>query len=222
MWQMGKRQARVTIGEVDGEKTPRVQRIAAAFQRAGFPVVISPDMDAWLKWHAALVLPLAGAIYAAGGDNYRLARTRDAVVLAVRAIREGFAALRNLGFPMAPRSLWPYAWLPEPLLVPLAQRYLDTTLAEIALTGHANAARDEMKAFADEFRDLCRTAGVPTPNWDRLYGYIDPTVPPLPEGSAKLGLDWNGLLWVGAALLAGTVLLGKQLRAGRRNEAGRG
>jgi 2-dehydropantoate 2-reductase len=190
LWKMGKRRARVTIGELDGAASPRLQRIAAAFQGAGFPVVVSPHMDAWLKSHAALVLPLAGALYAAGGDNYRLARTRDAVVLAVRAIREGFAALRKLGLPLTPRALWPYARLPEPLLVPLAQRYLGTKVAEIALAGHANAARDEMKAFADEFRALCGTAATPMVAWDRLYAYIDPAVPTIPEGRATVPLRW--------------------------------
>ncbi len=207
LWRIGKRQARVTIGELDGAVTPRVQRIAAAFERAGFPVVISPDMDAWLKWHAALVLPLAGALYAAGGDNYRLAGTPDAVVLAVRAIREGFAVLRKLGIPMTPRALWPYARLPEPLLVPLARRYLDTKVAEIALAGHANAARDEMKPFADEFRALGRSAALPMPAWDRLYAYIDPDVPPLPSGSAALPLDWRSIIGPVVGLLAGVALL---------------
>jgi hypothetical protein len=48
-------------------------------------------MDIWLKYHVAFLFPsLAPALYAAGTDNYCLARTRDLVVLALRAMREGF------------------------------------------------------------------------------------------------------------------------------------
>jgi hypothetical protein len=52
---------------------------------------IRTDMDIWLKYHVAFLFPsLAPALYAAGTDNYCLARTRDLVVLALRAMREGF------------------------------------------------------------------------------------------------------------------------------------
>jgi hypothetical protein len=42
--------------------------------------------------------------------------------------------------------------------------------------GHANAARDEMKQIADEFRALARKTSIPTPAMDRLYTYIGQAV----------------------------------------------
>jgi 2-dehydropantoate 2-reductase len=38
-----------TFGEPDGRITPRLQRVAATFHSAGFPVAVSRNMDAWLK-----------------------------------------------------------------------------------------------------------------------------------------------------------------------------
>jgi hypothetical protein len=53
-------------------------------------------------------------------------------------------------------------------------------------------------------------SGVPTPVMDGLKKYFDPGVPPLPEGSAEIPLDWR-FLWIPAAVLlaalAGILLL---------------
>jgi len=94
-----------TLGELNRRITRRLMAIAKAFAAAGFPVALSRQMDAWLKTHIALVSPIANAIYAAGGDNYRLACTRDGIVLIVRAIREGYRVLRARGIPITPFKL---------------------------------------------------------------------------------------------------------------------
>jgi len=113
----------------------------------------------------------APALYAAGVDNYRLARTRDLVVLALRAMREGFRVLQAKGLPVTPPKLRVIQWLPEPLLVLLAQRLLSNPLMETALVKHAEAARDEVQHLIGEFMALARTTPVPTPTIDALLEY---------------------------------------------------
>ena len=196
-----------TMGELDGRVSPRLRLIADAFRAAEFPVALSPDMVSWQKTHVALVSPIANAIYAAGGDNYRLARTRDALALMIRAWREGFRVLEAIGTPITPPRLKVLKWIPEPLQVVLWQRVLDTKFAEIVATRHANAARDEMKQLADEFMELRDAGDVPTPVIDRLHSYIDPSTPPIPEGSSEIPLDWRDVgTGLGAALVIGSVL----------------
>lgn len=211
----GGKKARVTIGEVDGRSTPRLIDIASAFESAGFQAVLSPNIDAWLKSHAALISPIALALYMAGGDNYRLARTRDALVLGIRAVRESFRVLHALDIPITPPALRMYEWIPEPILVPLAQRLFNTRSAEIAIAGHAGAARDEMRQIADEFRALTRSTTVATPILDRLYAYLDPSTPTVMEGNVQIPLDWRGV-WIGLGAMAGVIaaliLLMKALR----------
>lgn len=197
--------APITLGELDGQTTPRLKHIAAAFIKAGVPVSLSPNIDTWLKSHAALVSPLANALYLAGGDIYRLARTRDGIVLAIRAIREGFRVLKAQGVVITPSALKVFKWLPEPILVPLMRAVLNTKRAEIGLAGHANAARDEMKHLAEEFRVLARATSVPTPAIDHLYAYTDPAVPPVPDGSRQIPLNWSGVL-IGAAIIMGIII----------------
>ena len=212
----------VPIGEVDGSITGRTRLVAAALQRMpGFEIEIRTDMDAWLKYHAALLMPsLAAAFYACGEDRMRLAATRDALVLALRAVREGFEVLRALGYPVTPKELGFFAWVPEPLLVAIFARRLRHPLIEVALAKHAGAARDEIQLLADEFIALARRTRLPTPAIDRLYAYFDPAAPPLPAGSAEIPLDWRAV-WSGLALagaLAAAVALGWRI-GGRGKKA---
>lgn len=207
----------IPFGEVDGSITERTRRIAAVFDTTpGFKAEIRADMDAWYKYHVALLMPsLAPALYACGTDRMRLLRTRDAIVLAIRAVREGFRVLKAKGLPLTPSSFRLFAWLPEPLLVwVLRKRFADERM-EIALVRHANAARDEIKHLTDEFLTLAQTTNVPTPNIDRLYPYLDPETPLLPDGSQDIPLDWRGV-WIGVGALAAIVTVGMWLFKGRK------
>jgi ketopantoate reductase len=220
----------VPIGEIDGRSTDRIRQVANVLERMpGFEVEVRPDMDAWLKYHVALLMPsLAAAFYMCGLDRIRLAGTRDALVLTLRAIREGFRVLQALGYPIKPRELRVFAWAPEPLLVAIFGRRLRHPLVEVALAKHAGAARDEVQLLADEFIALARQTTVPTPAIDRLYAHFDPATPPMPAGSAEIPLDWRAVqtalavagALVGAALVSaaiiGWLLRGWQVKKARR------
>ncbi len=195
----------ILLGELDGQVTPRLQWITRHFESAGIEVAISPNIEAWLKTHVALVGPLACAIYMAGGDNYRLAHTRDGLVLLIRAMREGFQVLRARGIPITPPGFRLLAWIPEPLLVAGLRRLLDTEFAAIGVAGHANVARDEFEHLTAGFRELGRSTAVPTPALDRLYGYLDPERPPIAAGSAQLDMDWRSL-WISLGVLTGVMV----------------
>ncbi len=192
-----------TIGELNGERSERILETALVFHDAGFPVEICPNMDAWLKTHVALVSPVANAFYLAGGDPYRLAQTRDGLLLMVRAIREGMHVLNHLEVPITPARYQIALWVPERILVALLRKGFATPQAELVMAAHARSARDEMQHLALEFQQLALDAGVPTPNIDNLVLYLNPQMSPLPSGSQKLNYtyqDWKPLI-IGVALL---------------------
>jgi 2-dehydropantoate 2-reductase len=202
-----------TLGELDGGMTMRLEQAALALETAGFQVAICDDMDAWLKTHAASILPLAAAIYMAGGDNYRMARTQDALVLIVRGMREGYRALRGLGIPIVPGYFRAVDWIPEPLLVAYLKRRMGTERVELVVASHANAARDEMQELAREFALLVDASGVETPALDRLFRHFELDVAPLREGAAFISLDWR-TIW--ALALSVAAVLGLATWATRR------
>lgn len=198
----------IPIGEVDGRITPRLQQVGHVLASMdGFDADLRTDMDAWLKTHVALLMPsLAPAMRAAGRDNVRMAHTRDAIVLAIRAIREGYRVLRALGYPIVPGSARIFERLPEPVLVWGFQKRLVDPRVRVAMLEHSEAAQDEIKHLADEFIALKRRTSVSTPAIDRLYVYFDPTAQPMPEGSAWLPLDWR-FLWMVAGVLVGFLVI---------------
>ena len=185
------RQQPTTFGELDGSTTARLEQIVNVFKGAGFPVAINSQMDAWLKTHVAEVNPMANALFMAGGDNYRLARTRDAIVLMIRAIREGYSVLGKLNIPIVPAKHKLLKWIPEPVLVAL-MRHIFKSKQMADLIGHAHAARNEMKQIDGEFKVLAQSTSVPTPAMNRLHTYNDQDVKPVADGSAQIPMNWRG------------------------------
>jgi 2-dehydropantoate 2-reductase len=179
-----------TIGELDGSFSPRLRKIASALESARFPVAMCDQIDAWLRTHAAEILPTAYALYMAADDAQRLARTRDALVLMIRAIREGYRVLRAAGVAIVPRKHRIFEWLPEPILVAIAKRMVSDESATIKL-GHGVAARQEMALLAADFAALAAKTSVETPALKRLAEYGDPAVEPITDGSHELRLRWR-------------------------------
>lgn len=199
----------IPIGEVDGRITPRLQEVGRILaSMPGFDAELRTDMDAWLKTHVALLMPsLAPAMRAAGRDNVRMAHTRDAIVLAIRAIREGFRVLQALGYPIVPERLMIFERIPEPIMVWLFRKFIVNPRVRVAMLEHGAAAQDEIKHLADEFAALKRQTSIPTPAMDHLYAYFNPATPPMAEGSAWLPLNWRFLWVVGGVILIMAVIV---------------
>ena len=169
---LDRREQPTTIGELDGSESSRVKAIADALQSAGFPTSICSNMDAWLKTHAAEIVPTAGALHMAECDIGQLKHNRETLVTMIRAIREGHRVVSARGVPITPSSHKIFRWIPEFLMVIAIRRKLDDGAWNIKI-GHAAAARDEMMAIAREFRELVQHSGVNTPAINQLVTYLE-------------------------------------------------
>lgn len=190
------RPAGILLGEPDGQLTPRLEQIHHALGQGKFmsPLMRS-DMDVWLKYHVALLFPsLAPALSLANYDRTRMARTRDILVLAWRAIREGFKVLNALHYPVTPSSYRPYLLLPEPIGVALLKKVMRNPRVEVAMVRHARNIRDEILQLNNEFMLLVNQSGVFTPNIQFLVSQYQENAPALPDGSRSIRLDWTGII----------------------------
>ena len=169
---LDRREQPTTIGELDGSESSRIKAIANALKSAGFPISICSNMDAWLKTHAAEIVPTAGALHMAKCDIGQLKHNREALVTMVRAIREGHRVLIACGIPITPANHKIFRWIPEFLMVLAIRRKLDDGAWNIKI-GHAAAARDETIAIAREFRELVQHSGVNTPAINQLATYLE-------------------------------------------------
>lgn len=169
----------ITVGELDGTISERLKRIAAAFKAGGVKVEYSRNIDAWLRYHVAMVAPLANAMYMAGSCNYRLARNPWIILKCLRGLREAVRVLKVHGFPVEPPAMKPFLLMPDFVLLPLLSRLLNSELLDIAGARHARNARDEMSRLSEEIIGLARAAGLKTPVLDELHRYSDPSVVPV-------------------------------------------
>ena len=187
--------ATIYLGEVDGKITPSLEEISELLARG---LHLHPDMqtnmDAWSKYHVALLFPsLAPALYLCSNDNYRMARTRDALVLVWRAIREGFQVLKSLGYPPTPSTFKRFLWLPEPLAVAFFKKLLRNPRMEVAMVRHAEAIRDEINQLNAEFLELVDQSGIFTPTIHFLVSQYEKKAPALPDGCKTIRLRWESI-----------------------------
>jgi len=163
-----------TLGILDESARPALEAARDAIGGAGLSSKESPDISAWLICHAALVFPLAGAIYAAGGDQARLCRTRDAIVLGIRAAKELMRALRELCIRLEPAYMRNLGRMPEWILIRMLSKAFAGEGARVGMFGHANApgGRDEIGGQAAVLDARLRASGLNMPSWDRLLPYF--------------------------------------------------
>ena len=142
------------IGEPDGRATPRLERIVRAFRTAGINAKAEPQMDAWLKTHAAFAVPLGQAVLAAGGP-VALAADPDAVRAMIRLMRQNLAAMPT---PTVPRGFVALRTLPEGLLAAMLRRFLRSPTAAHSGLNNATPAAEaaELEQTAEQMRAYAR------------------------------------------------------------------
>jgi 2-dehydropantoate 2-reductase len=122
---------------------------AEVFSDAGIPTAVHPDMQSWLRTHAAIIVPLALAAHSAdrmgGGVSWREA-TRFA-----HALREGLQLVSKLGDSITPA---PIAVLDRlPVLVSTASLWALTRLRVFTRTMSV-APKDEPRMLIDEMNSV--------------------------------------------------------------------
>ena len=132
----------MSIGEPDGRKTPRLERLLETLRSAGFRAKAEPRMDAWLRTHAAFEVPLGLAVHAAGGPDL-LAGDRGAIRRMIHVMRHNLQATPT---PTVPRAFGLLRTAPEAILVPVLSRFLRSTAA--------SPLRTNTPAVAAELQEL--------------------------------------------------------------------
>ena len=157
----------ISIGELDGGVSERLTWITELLEGAGFNVVANRDMEAWLKYHAVVILSLACAYFKAGRDVKGLTGDRESMTDAIKAMREGFSVLKELGYPFAMEGLKRLEGLPMMLAVPYLRRELNKAELEYVLT-RGEAMRGELEVLDEEFTKLKASTSIQAPTYDEL------------------------------------------------------
>ena len=164
------RSAASPFGEIDGAITPRLQRLAAIFRRAGFKMELSENIVDFQTTHGVGVALLGPLVIKHGGDVQALARSKDDLLLFVAGRREGQQAMRALGQRVVPRSEVALGRIPGFLQVLGMRALLSSRLGEVGLAWHVSQAPDEIQQLAMELQALVDQAGIPCPAIRKVLG----------------------------------------------------
>jgi len=160
----------ITMGEMSGKVTDRITKIQSFLEGAGIPVKLSKNIDAWLKVHIALVSPLANVYFYLKQQGKSMSDSPEGLEMATNAIIEGVKVLKKLKYPILPKKFRLMLLFPKKLKKIIGNLHKGKWY-DIALKGHAEYAREEMRRIADEFQNLVKQANIPTPNINKLYEY---------------------------------------------------
>ncbi len=204
---MPTKMAPIPVGEVDGRITERTRTVARFLSTMRDKKArIRTDMDAYLVTHISMLAAHLG-VYAAGLDGERFAKTRDAIVLGLRAQKEAMRAQRAAGIPVRPPSFRAVNLVPEAFMVALMRPVAKTDLYKAGIIGHARAARDEISHLLDEFRDRVAPGGVAMPAFEELARYVDEETKPMPPGRRQVPMRWKGVVALGLGLTSASALI---------------
>ncbi|MBN1648961.1 MAG: hypothetical protein JW874_13080 [Spirochaetales bacterium] len=143
----------IVFGQKFGMDPGYVKKLTDFFRPAGVSMEYEPEIDSWLKFHAALIIPLACGLYRTDGDLVAFSNDRALVTLTVRGMKETMRILKRAGFFPTPRYLRNMRRLPDFVLVSFLRKMLRNERARVALAMHAKSAHDEMVLIACELRD---------------------------------------------------------------------
>jgi 2-dehydropantoate 2-reductase len=158
----GLKQSSTPLGELNGEVTPRVQKLAKAFEEANLKPQISPQIRIWLITHYAVAGALSGGIIKAGSGKV-FAQNSAIIRETIKAIREGFNVCLSRGInPKTEKANKPY-YLPLFLLVPILKKVYGSESLCLMFDGHTKHSPDEMRKMLEDITECGEKHNVKMP-----------------------------------------------------------
>ena len=133
--------------------------IPEILRHAGFPTQCTPNMDAWLKVHAAIICPIANALYLSNGSAKLASKSFGVRYKMAKSMGEGLSALQklNVNYPLKFKLL---RYMPSFLVAIISRFVLATSWANNEIASHANKAKTEMYAVNNAFINFVEGRGM--------------------------------------------------------------
>ena len=147
------------------------QLLKQIFEGTRFCLALRSDMDAWLKSHAAFVLPIAFVCYQANGNLKIIARNKTLLYRAIDAMDEAYRMLETCNFPPPVEDV-EFVRRHRFKCFLMLKILAATPIGRLAASDHAMNAKDEMRRLYEDFCVFKRRAHITTPAWDELEQYM--------------------------------------------------
>jgi 2-dehydropantoate 2-reductase len=158
----GLKYSHTPLGELNGEITPRVQKMAKALEEASLKPIISTQIKVWLVTHYAVAAGLSAGIMKAGGGK---AFANDSKIIreTIKAIREGFEVCAKRGINPKTEKANKLYYLPLFISVPIAKKVYANEALSIMFDGHTRHSPDEMKKMFEDLIDSGKEYNINMP-----------------------------------------------------------
>ncbi len=162
---------KLTIGKAHAEATAEEKALLKRlFAGSRMSVSWCDNMEAWLKYHAAFILPVVYLCYKTGCDLKRSTKTERKLLL--DAVGDAYHLLMRLGYPVRPagdeKSLEP--GMTNKLAGLVIYLVSKTRLGALCTTEHCRHAPREMEDLDRAFQELrAKMPDFPMPHFDELY-----------------------------------------------------
>ena len=162
---------KLTVGKAHEEASEEEKALLKnAFKGSRLSISWCDDMDAWLKYHAAYILPIVYLCYKTSCDLKR--STKEERKLLLDAVRDAYHLLMELGYPVRPvgddKSLEP--GLVNKLVKLVIYWMSRTRIGALCTTEHCRHAPKEMEDLDKAFQNLReKKPDFPMPHFDKLY-----------------------------------------------------
>jgi 2-dehydropantoate 2-reductase len=147
-------------------------KVRQAFTGTKYTLTVSADMDAWLKCHAAFIVPIVFACFYADGDLRKIAGDTKFLNRLLDAIGEAYDMVKAAGYPIMPPEDDGFLERGRSKTYWMLKLMAATPLGKLAASDHAMSAPAEMHRLYDDFCTIKEKAGIASPAWDELSEYM--------------------------------------------------
>ncbi len=140
----GLKYSHTPLGELNGETTDRVQKIAKALEEANLKPIISTQIKVWLITHYAAAAGLSAGIIKAGGAKAFVGNSKI-IRETIKSIREGLEVCERIGINTRTEKSNQLYYLPLFISIPIAKKVYANEALSIMFDGHTKHSPDELK-----------------------------------------------------------------------------
>ncbi|GMA63052.1 ketopantoate reductase family protein [Alicyclobacillus fastidiosus] len=153
---------KMVLGSLNGN-IPFKPLLENAFEHTKYQLAYHDDIDAWLKSHIILIVPLNAASFIQNGNLKEVAKNNELLKQIISAMDEGFTVLEQLGYSVTPASLVNFIRKHRLGRYIVFKIYHNSPFVKLV-----DGSFGEIVALYDSFDKLKQKSTLLTANWDKL------------------------------------------------------